>query len=197
MAKRGRPPHPDILTPREWEVHALLREGLSNEEIAGRLGISLAGAKYPVSEILGKLGVESRAEAAAWTQAQRPWWQTGLAPIAGLWQKASVSWLSIGATAVVAIAVAGGIGLLVWGLARTDGDGPNVPDGLAYVTFEPGETITADGPGIFFLDTDTGAAEGWIAPGRERLAFQVAGMSADGSLVLYGCEEGPTQGDAG
>ena len=128
MAKRGRPPHPDILTPREWEVHALLREGLSNEEIAERLGISLAGAKYHVSEILGKLGVESRAEAAAWTRTQRPWWQMSVAPIAGLWQKASVSWLSIGATAVVAIAVAGGIGLLVWGLARTDGGGPAPPE---------------------------------------------------------------------
>ncbi len=53
MSKRGRPPHPDILTPREWEVLALLRESLSNDEIAQRLGISLAGAKYHVSEILG------------------------------------------------------------------------------------------------------------------------------------------------
>ncbi|MCH8009406.1 MAG: helix-turn-helix transcriptional regulator, partial [Chloroflexi bacterium] len=50
MSKRGRPKHPDILTPREWEVLALLRESLSNDEIAQRLGISLAGAKYHVSE---------------------------------------------------------------------------------------------------------------------------------------------------
>ena len=64
MSKRGRPRHPDILTPREWEVLALLREDLTNDEIARRLGISLAGAKYHVSEILGKLGVASRAEAA-------------------------------------------------------------------------------------------------------------------------------------
>src|SRR5438552_10857501 len=26
---RGRPPHPDILTPREWQVLALLRQGLT------------------------------------------------------------------------------------------------------------------------------------------------------------------------
>ena len=39
MGKRGRPPHPDILTPREWEILALLREGLSDPEIAERLGI--------------------------------------------------------------------------------------------------------------------------------------------------------------
>ena len=40
MAKRGRPRYPDILTPREWEVLALLREGLSNDGIAERLNIT-------------------------------------------------------------------------------------------------------------------------------------------------------------
>ena len=39
MAKRGRPRYPDILTPREWEVLALLREDLSNEAIGARLDI--------------------------------------------------------------------------------------------------------------------------------------------------------------
>jgi hypothetical protein len=43
-----------------------MRNGLSNREIAGRMGISLSGAKHHVSEILGKLGVASREEAAAW-----------------------------------------------------------------------------------------------------------------------------------
>jgi DNA-binding CsgD family transcriptional regulator len=65
--RRGRPPYPDLLTPREQEVLALIREGLTNEQIAGRLGISESGARYHVSEILSKLGVESRTEAAAWS----------------------------------------------------------------------------------------------------------------------------------
>ena len=38
---------------------SLLREGLTNEQIAERLGISRDGAKYHVSEILSKLGVSS------------------------------------------------------------------------------------------------------------------------------------------
>ena len=66
MGKGGRPPHPDILTPREREVLELLRERLTNDQIAERLGITLDGAKYHVSEILSKLGVGSREEAAAW-----------------------------------------------------------------------------------------------------------------------------------
>lgn len=66
MRRRGRPPHPDVLTPRQWEVLALVREGLTNEEIALRLGISGDGVKFHVSEILGKLGVSSRNEAARW-----------------------------------------------------------------------------------------------------------------------------------
>ena len=41
-----RPAHPDTLTPREQEVLALLREGLTNPQIAERLSITLDGAKY-------------------------------------------------------------------------------------------------------------------------------------------------------
>jgi DNA-binding CsgD family transcriptional regulator/catechol 2,3-dioxygenase-like lactoylglutathione lyase family enzyme len=55
-----------VLTPRAWEVLFLLRHGLSNRKIAERLGISVAGAKFHVSEILSRLGVRSREEAAAW-----------------------------------------------------------------------------------------------------------------------------------
>jgi DNA-binding CsgD family transcriptional regulator len=64
--RRGRPRHQDVLTPREWQVLDLLRDGLTNDQIAARLGISLDTAKFHVSEILSKLGVETRQQAAAW-----------------------------------------------------------------------------------------------------------------------------------
>ncbi|HEX5140735.1 MAG TPA: helix-turn-helix transcriptional regulator [Dehalococcoidia bacterium] len=70
--RRGRPRHDDVLTPREWEVLSLLREGLTNEQIAGRLGITFDTAKFHVAEILGKLGVETRQQAAAWQGRPRP-----------------------------------------------------------------------------------------------------------------------------
>ncbi len=44
----------------------LVRQGLTNEQIAEQLRISVATAKFHVGEIMGKLGVESRKEAAAW-----------------------------------------------------------------------------------------------------------------------------------
>jgi DNA-binding NarL/FixJ family response regulator len=51
------------LTPREAEALALLAEGLSNKEIARRLGVAERTAKFHVESILAKLGAESRAEA--------------------------------------------------------------------------------------------------------------------------------------
>jgi NarL family two-component system response regulator LiaR len=53
------------LTEREREVLALLVEGLSNNEVAERLIISISTAKYHVSSILSKLGAANRAEAVA------------------------------------------------------------------------------------------------------------------------------------
>jgi LuxR family maltose regulon positive regulatory protein len=52
------------LTPRESEVHDLLAQGLTNEEIANVLFISLSTTKVHVKHIYNKLGVRSRLEAA-------------------------------------------------------------------------------------------------------------------------------------
>ena len=52
------------LTPRESEVHDLLAQGLTNEEIAKLLFISLSTTKVHVKHIYAKLGVRSRLEAA-------------------------------------------------------------------------------------------------------------------------------------
>jgi DNA-binding NarL/FixJ family response regulator len=52
------------LSPRESEVHELLAQGLTNEEIARLLYISLSTTKVHVKHIYEKLGVRSRLEAA-------------------------------------------------------------------------------------------------------------------------------------
>lgn len=66
MGATGQPPDNPItrLTPRQRQVLRLLAAGRTNPEIARALGISLAGAKWHVSEVLSRLGVTSRIEAA-------------------------------------------------------------------------------------------------------------------------------------
>jgi LuxR family transcriptional regulator, maltose regulon positive regulatory protein len=53
------------LTRREQEILRLLLDGASNQEIASELVISLATVKKHVSNLLGKLGVQSRSQAIA------------------------------------------------------------------------------------------------------------------------------------
>ncbi len=94
----------------------LLREDLSNEQIAERLGVTLRTARYHVSEILGKLGLRSRKEAARWQPEQRPWWATALAPVAFL-SRVSGAAVPVNASAVAMAATVGIVALAVGGLA--------------------------------------------------------------------------------
>ncbi len=69
---RGRPPHPDVLTPAEWRVLEEARSGATNAEIAIKLGISPYTVKYHISNILGKLELRNRREIATWEPERRP-----------------------------------------------------------------------------------------------------------------------------
>ena len=64
MQTRSSAPAVDPLTERELEVLALVGRGLSNKEIATELGITERTARTHVSNILGKLGLASRTQAA-------------------------------------------------------------------------------------------------------------------------------------
>jgi non-specific serine/threonine protein kinase len=56
----------DRLSPREHEVAALVGEGLTNQQIANRLVISVRTVHGHMENILRKLGFASRAQVAAW-----------------------------------------------------------------------------------------------------------------------------------
>ena len=60
--------NPAGLTPRQLAVLGLLREGMTNAEIADRLVLSVRTVDHHVAAILDKLGVRSRREAAAAAQ---------------------------------------------------------------------------------------------------------------------------------
>jgi NarL family two-component system response regulator LiaR len=59
-----RPPTPDPLTDREVEVIRLVAKGLSNQEIAERLTVTEATVRAHVSNILSKLHLANRTQAA-------------------------------------------------------------------------------------------------------------------------------------
>ncbi len=66
VAKHRNMTRPGNLTEREREVLRLVAKGLSNRAVARSLSISEGTAKVHVSNILSKLNVSSRTEAAVW-----------------------------------------------------------------------------------------------------------------------------------
>ncbi|MBS1992433.1 MAG: response regulator transcription factor [Cyanobacteria bacterium SZAS LIN-3] len=64
-------PAPDALSVRELEVLKLIVDGMSNQEIADKLTISLATAKTHVRNILNKLAVDDRTQAAVHAMRRR------------------------------------------------------------------------------------------------------------------------------
>lgn len=68
---KGRPAHPDILTPAEWRVVQLTRHGHSNQAMAERLGVSINAIKYHLSNITGKLGIPNKKALIHWDGAPK------------------------------------------------------------------------------------------------------------------------------
>lgn len=138
MAKRGPKPHPGLLTPREQDVLALIRLGLTNAQIAQRLTISPETAKYHVSEILSKLNVSTREQAAAWQPDAPTRWPRLLAPLT----------LARAALLAGALAVVAALGILTWSVLASSDDTPDdIIDATATATIANGSSPTF-GPAI-------------------------------------------------
>ncbi len=60
-----------LLSPRQREIAELIADGLSNREIADRLGLSPGTVGSHVQQMLRKLGVARRAGIGAWVGARR------------------------------------------------------------------------------------------------------------------------------
>lgn len=66
MAKRGRRPFDDVLTPAEWRTVQAVRHGMTNAEIARRRGVSLDAVKNHVANAIAKLGLADRRALRQW-----------------------------------------------------------------------------------------------------------------------------------
>lgn len=58
----GRPPHQDILTPAEWRVLSLAQHGMTNQQIADKLQVSINAVKYHIANAVEKLRNESKGQ---------------------------------------------------------------------------------------------------------------------------------------
>jgi DNA-binding CsgD family transcriptional regulator len=130
------------LTPRQREVLRLVARGHTNGEIGEILGISLAGAKWHVAELMGKLNVSSREDLAeSYLDEQRAgarlarWWSGALGLVS------LKPWVT--ATAAVLAVAAAGVGT-TFGLALMNGGAaePSQTESEQAATATPSPTPT-------------------------------------------------------
>lgn len=143
MATGERPTMRDLLardydwTPRQREVLDRIVQGKGNQQIADELVISLDGAKWHMREILGKLGVDTREEAAEYWRRYNGLPSRFQRVFRGL-AASSVAKVSAG---VVGVAVLGAATLLALSLGG-EGESGVVADETPAATSEPASTAT-------------------------------------------------------
>ena len=152
--ERGRPPHPELLTPAEQRVLEEVRAGHQNAEIASRLGISVNTVRYHVSNMLGKLELPNRTALRAWDGegSRRRWGWLGVAGRCGGRGTSGVGALVASVTVGVVAA-----GLLVVGSGRM-----TLPSG---VVAEPSAVVSSVG-----VEPQDVAASGDASAGRVTVA---------------------------
>ena len=165
-------------TPRQREVLNLIARGYTNAQIGEALGMSLDGAKFHVSEIIGKLGVSNREEAAEWwanynSPTNRLRRSFSFVAAASFWKVAAVG----AGLAVTGVAVSVAILSLKDGGSETD----NSP--AAPAIEEPAAVLS---PGAFSAQVDGDIWE--LELRSDGTFFMSAGTSArfEGSYELAG-----------
>ena len=133
------------LTPRQREVLRLIAKGHTNGEIAEKLGVSLAGAKWHVSELLSRFGVNSREDLAELMERERRGpvertrgWMAGLAGLMTVKLGAGTAVAAgIGVTAVVV-----GAGAYAFVLSGDTQQAHDVPPEVAeLLPADPGDSV--------------------------------------------------------
>lgn len=176
--------HLPQVTERQREVARLVAEDFTNLEIAERLGITLDGAKYHVSELLTRLGLERRRQIADWyRQDAGAEGHRGLRALGAPWLVWSVGAGSVAVAALVALVLFAG---LRNALVTDGGD----PIRLGSAASEPTELerrgyidsgpllLAADSTG-FDSDVRAGLAAVTV-PSDTRIELEVVGYRSEG-----------------
>ena len=169
--RRGRPPHPDVLTPAEWGVLADVRRGLTNAEIGEHLGISVNTVRFHVSNMLAKLEVSDRHALAIWDG------EPAVSP-------RTRGHLGFGQLAAVSSALAMTAGLAWVGFGRSPAsEGTPVPQ-EPVATATPVAVSTPLGRDIPFVANGRQWARSVAAHGSTGLDSPYTTVQADGTIVF-------------
>jgi signal peptidase I len=192
MGKQQRDHVIEALSERQREVLRLMADGRSNASIAEAFGISLDGAKWHVREVLTKLGVGSREEAAEiWrTQNGLPArWSRTLKALAtaglGTWGRGAA------AAAVVGVASLGATHLVIGSRGVDDAAAQDSIPHLQLLSGEnpatavPGQQA-AGGPAVHHYLLDAGSAMEPTLPATGVLKFVLYDLDpARGDIVVF------------
>ena len=126
----------NALTPRQQQVLGLLAAGRTNPEIAETLGVTLAGAKWHVSEVISRLGVTSREEAAECWREQNRLPSRFSRAVRGLFGAGLLKTVAAGAAAVT---LGGGVVVAAMVYTGGDGDAVQTPPGPIFSEAQAGE----------------------------------------------------------
>lgn len=195
---RGRPKHPDVLTPAEWRVLEGVREGRTNQQIADDLGVSINTVRAHVSSMLGKLYLTDRVALGRWEGAPAPASQAALDRfgLAVWWRWAAVGALTLAAgvalwflmdasrpneSSVVATSPEAVTPSPTSTVTPTETPVPTAPPAPPYrVEFAPGEVIDV-APAALFV-TPEGGTTAWVFPDHTGSDL---GVSPGGSFIIW------------
>ena len=172
-------------TPRQRQVLDLMAGGKSNTEIAEALNVSLAGAKWHVSEILSKLQAESREEAAEYWRRYN-----GVAPrFARIFRGISPGLALKGGGLALAAAAVGGVLVLVVIARRGDDDRLDAGAGAAAETATaaaatplPAQAVDGKLAALWRWDSDTPDPWVWVRAHAATVFASVNPRGSDGNL---------------
>ncbi len=177
------------LSPRQQEVLELIAAGKTNPEIAEALGISLDGAKYHVREIMAKLDVESREEAAReWRRMRSPVGRLRLALPALNWlSKAGVVLAAVGLVAAAAATVAV-IAVLSGDAGEPDPVAPGPGESPTVTTLPVSPTPAPSSPDLSQFDPEPiplDPATEPCEPNRQYVVLSVGGGDLLGACATW------------